>query len=80
MLDLDDWTPDLDGAVEFVAGDADGYQKARVLMRHRLQPIAFVEASIVDGRVRVQVPARTTLPIAVGVGGGVHQRSTGPAG
>ncbi|WP_178358534.1 glycosyltransferase family 2 protein [Mycolicibacterium hippocampi] len=60
MLDLDDWTPDLDGAVEFVAGDADGYQKARVLMRHRLQPVAFVEASIVDGRVRVQVPADST--------------------
>lgn len=57
MLDLDACTPDSDACVEFVARHADGYGTARVLMRHRRQPIGFVEAPIVDGTVRVQLPS-----------------------
>ncbi|MCV7155354.1 glycosyltransferase family 2 protein [Mycolicibacterium pyrenivorans] len=59
MLDLDRAQPHPDGDVEFVARHAQHYRHARVLVRHRLRPIAFVEVPIVDGRVRVNVSAAT---------------------
>lgn len=74
MLDVDDWPQDSEARVEFIARHADGYRTARVLMRRRRQPIAFVEAPIVDGRVRVQVPS-VTPPADAEQGSGLPQIS-----
>ncbi|WP_396837094.1 glycosyltransferase family 2 protein [Mycobacterium sp. ITM-2016-00317] len=54
MLDLDESTPG--GEIEFAPRHADGYRTARVLVRHRHQPVAFVEAPIDDAVVRLPVP------------------------
>lgn len=54
MLDLDEPVPG--GEVEFVPRHAEGYRAARVLVRHRHQPVAFVEAPIDDAVVRLAVP------------------------
>ena len=57
LLDLDECTPDADGAVEFVPRHAEGYGLARVLMRRGTKPLGFVEASVRDGRVRLPAAA-----------------------
>lgn len=57
MLEIEAWEADPDGFVEFVARHAEGYGHARVLLRHDRRPISFVDAPIVDGRVRVHLPA-----------------------
>ncbi len=57
MLDIDAFAPDSGGWVELVPRHAEGYRHARVLLRHRFRPITFVDAPIVDGRVRVRLPA-----------------------
>ncbi|WP_460354302.1 glycosyltransferase family 2 protein [Mycobacterium sp. ZZG] len=56
MLDVDELTPADDGTVKFAPDHADGYHLARVLVRHRNRPVAFVEAPIDDGVVRLPVP------------------------
>ena len=56
MLDLDDSVHDADDELEFVARHAEAYRDARVLVRRQRQPIAFVDAPIVDGRISVRVP------------------------
>ncbi|KWX66915.1 glycosyl transferase family 2 [Mycobacterium sp. NAZ190054] len=56
MLDLDGLTPDSDGTVAFIARHADGYRMARVLVRLRDQPLAFVEAPVDGDVVRLPVP------------------------
>lgn len=56
MLDVDDCGHDAGGELEFVARHAEAYRDARVLLRRNRQPIAFVDAPVVDGRVSVQVP------------------------
>ncbi|MDZ4268339.1 MAG: glycosyltransferase [Mycobacterium sp.] len=56
MLDLEESVPDVGLKVEFVARHAEAYRDARVLVRCQRQPIAFVDAPIVDGRVLMRVP------------------------
>lgn len=61
MVDIDVLTPDADGGIEFLAADSEPYHTARVLLRHRLQPVRVVESPIVDGRVRVRIPTDLAL-------------------
>ncbi len=56
MVDVEECTPFPGGQVEFVARHAQGYSQARVLVRHRGTPIAFVDAPIAEGVVCVAVP------------------------
>ncbi|MGE2834437.1 glycosyltransferase family 2 protein [Mycobacterium sp. SMC-4] len=58
LIDLDDWEVAASGTLEFEAGHCEGYRTARVLLRSGLQPVAFVEAPLVDGVARIAVPER----------------------
>ncbi|CAN3128785.1 glycosyltransferase family 2 protein [Mycobacterium sp. smrl_JER01] len=69
MIDVEDWRPDGDGMIEFVAGGAAGYRTARVLVRNRYEPVGFVEVPIHGDRVRLKVPP----------GSGDDQPATGTA-
>jgi glycosyltransferase involved in cell wall biosynthesis len=60
MVDIDALPPGDDG-IDVIAGDSELYHTARILLRHGLQPVTMVEAPIVDGRVRVPIPA--DLPV-----------------
>ncbi|MBB2990463.1 glycosyltransferase involved in cell wall biosynthesis [Mycolicibacterium iranicum] len=61
MLDVEDFTPEPDGSVEFVARHADGYRWARVLIRRHRVPVAFVEAPIDGDTVRLQIPSAADI-------------------
>jgi glycosyltransferase involved in cell wall biosynthesis len=63
MLDIDACVPDSDGFIDFVPRHADGYRHARVLLRHEYRPIEFADTPIVEGRVRVRLPATRTAGI-----------------
>ncbi|MDG4668929.1 glycosyltransferase [Mycobacterium sp. 236(2023)] len=56
MLDVDDCAPDSGKEIEFEARHAGGYHQARVLVRHLGTPVAFVEAPIYKGVVRLPIP------------------------
>ncbi|OAN28649.1 glycosyltransferase family 2 protein [Mycolicibacterium iranicum] len=56
MLDVEDCETESGDVIEFAPRHADGYEQVRVLVRHRGVPIAFVEAPIIDGLVRLPLP------------------------
>lgn len=56
MIDLDD-SMITAGAVTVTPLDAEGYDRARVLLRNGLDPLEFVDTDIVDGTATVHLPA-----------------------
>lgn len=63
MLDVDD-TAVSAGTVTVSLLEADGYRRARLLVRNGLDPVQFIDTDIVDGTVTLPMPAATadTLP------------------
>lgn len=62
MIDLDEHIPDAEGAVHFVAGNSEGYHRARVLVRSRCHPVSFVEVPLREGRIRLPAHPLPTDP------------------
>ncbi len=64
MIDLDD-VPDSISTVTVTPEQAEGYRRARLLLRSAGSPVTFVDADIVDGTVTVEVPDRRAASDAV---------------
>lgn len=64
MLDFEEWPG---SPIEFIPRHSEAYRHARVLLRYRLQPVAFVEADVVDGLVRLELPGEPVVATAAAV-------------
>lgn len=56
MVDIDPSTAPA-GTVTITPLEADGYRRARVLVRNGLDPVEFIDTDIVDGTVTLRLPA-----------------------
>lgn len=66
-VDLDRLAPDLPAGatIDLAPLHADGYTRARVLVRRGPEPVEFVEADIIDGRIRFTVAESAAGPVPV---------------